>query len=381
MPTRASLDDLRRWRLAAQLIDRPAGSRAYDAASPVATVRHLFAMQAQDFAAACWAVGLRTPGCTRAHVLAALDDGQIVRSWPMRGTLHFVAAEDLGWMLSVTSARMLRSAATRERGLGIDASTIATGTDVVAAALAGGRALGRAELLAVLEESGIETAGARGYHVLWHLAQTGLICWGPSHGTQQAMVLLDDWVPEPRLLTGDEALREFLVRYLVGHGPATLADFVWWSKVTVAEAKRGLAAAGDAVASVVLDGTDVEYWLPAGLPERVETADTAPIRTRNHRVHALPGFDEYVLGYRDRSPVLRPEHADLIVPGGNGVFQPTIVAGGRVTGTWRRATNGGGTTLCPMPFTDPPAWQRAGFDRAADAYRRFLGDGTPPASA
>src|SRR4051794_18368891 len=102
MPTTASPDDLRRWRLAAQLIDPAGTGGASGECSPAATVRHLAAMQAQDFAAACWAVGLRTPGCTRAHVLDALDAGRIVRSWPMRGTLHFVAAEDLGWMLSVT---------------------------------------------------------------------------------------------------------------------------------------------------------------------------------------------------------------------------------------------------------------------------------------
>lgn len=323
-------------------------------------------MQAQDFAAACWAVGLRTPACTRSHVLAALDAGQIVRSWPIRGTLHFVAAEDLGWMLPVTSARMLRSAATRERGLGIDASTLSQAADAVVAALGGGRALGRAELLVALQAAGVETAGARGYHLLWHLAQTGLVCWGPSDGSQQAMVLLDEWVPEPRRLTGDEALREFVLRYLAGHGPATLADFVWWSKVTVAEARRGFAAAADAVASVVVkdDAGESEYWMPAGLAEE---APTPAVRTRRHRVHALPGFDEYVLGYRDRSLVLRPEHANLIVPGGNGVFQPTIVCDGQVTGTWRWATS--------VPFTDPPAWQRKGFARAADAYARFLGDG------
>lgn len=374
MPTHASPDDLRHWRLAAQLIEPSTSRGASDVNAPVATVRHLAAMQAQDFPAACWAVGLRTPGCTRGQVLEALDAGQIVRSWPMRGTLHFVAAEDLGWMLAVTSTRMLRSALTRERGLGIDASTIATGADAIVAALGGGRALGRTELLHVLDQAGVETAGGRGYHVLWHLAQTGLVCWGPSHGTQQAMVLLDEWVPEPRRPTGDEALREFVQRYLAGHGPATLADFVWWSKVTVAEAKRGLAAAAGAVASVIVDGT--EYWLAADLPDAATGPGRGRRRNRNHSVFALPGFDEYLLGYRDRSLVLHGDHADLIVPGGNGVFQPTIVADGRVTGTWRGTPGaGGGLTVRSLPFAEPLAWQRAGFARAARAYARFLGAG------
>lgn len=375
MPT-ASPDDLRRWRLAAQLIDRPDGSRVGDAGSPAATVRHLTAMQAQDFAAACWAVGLRTPGSTRADVLAALDGGQIVRSWPMRGTLHFVAAEDLGWMLSVTSTRTLRSALTRERGLGVDERTIGCARDTLLAELGGGRALGRAALLRALDAAGIATAGGRGYHLLWHLAQTGLVCWGPMHGAQQAMVLVDEWVPEPRRLSRDEALREFALRYFAGHGPATLPDLAWWSKMTVADAKRGLASAGDAVASVDVDGT--EYWMPAHLPDELPQQGASG-RPR-HTVYALPGYDEYLLGYRDRSLVLRAEHADLIVPGGNGVFQPTIVSDGRVTGTWRRDRAAGARAQAtaaaaahPVPFADPPAWQRAGFARAADAYARFLG--------
>lgn len=380
MPT-ASPDDLRRWRLAAQLIDRPAGGSGGSAFSPATTVRHLAAIQAQDFAAACWAVGLRTPGSTRADVLAAFDDGQVVRSWPMRGTLHFVAAEDLGWMLSVTATRTLRSALTRERGLGIDERAIGCAHDALLAELGGGRSLGRAALLQALDAAGIATAGGRGYHLLWHLAQTGLVCWGPTHGGQQSMVLVDEWVREPRRLSHDEALREFALRYFAGHGPATLADLAWWSKMTVADAKRGLAAAGDAVASVAVD--DTEYWMPAHLPDAVPQQSGAALR-RRHTVYALPGYDEYLLGYRDRSLVLRPEHADLIVPGGNGVFQPTIVSDGRVTGTWRRDRARGRTVGAqaqaaahPVPFADPPAWQRAGFARAADAYARFLATPVP----
>lgn len=189
------------------------------------------------------------------------------------------------------------------------------------------------------------------------------------------MVLLDEWVPEPRRLSGEEALREFALRYFAGHGPATLADFVWWSKLTLTDARRGLAAAADALASVSVDGA--EYWMPAEVPGLVAAPSGAG--RRRHSVYVLPGYDEFLLGYRDRSLVLRAEHADLIVPGGNGVFQPTIVCDGRVTGTWRRVTEPDGQqTIRPLPFADPPRWQRAGFTRAAAGYARFLGESPPP---
>lgn len=363
---RAGIADLLRFRLSAHGI---AGTASATAPTATTTVRRMLAMQAQDFAAACWAIGLRTPTALVTDVLSAMDRGEIVRSWPMRGTLHALAAEDLGWMLAVTAPRMLASARTRERTLEIDAQVLAQAGEAAVAMLGGGRSASRDEYMAALEAAGIGTGGQRGYHLIWHLAQNGLLCWGPTQRAQQALVLLDEWVREPRRLQGDEALRELVSRYLDGHGPATLADIVWWSKITVAEAKRGVAAAGDGILTLTID--DRPYLVSR---RQAENAPTHPL-TRGDReaVYALPGYDEYLLGYRERSAVLDDAHASLIVPGGNGVFQPTIVAGGRVVGTWRRSTGAGGVTVRPLPFEASPAWQRRGIARAADAYGRFMG--------
>lgn len=361
MPTNASAADLIRLRLASQRISGDG------TASATPSVRHLLALQAQDFAAACWAVGLRTRGSRLSDVISALDDGEIVRSWPMRGTLHMVAAEDLGWILSLTSARMLASTVTRRRQLELDEQTLSRARDLVIGALGGGRRLGRSELMTLFEASGITTGGQRGYHLLWYLAQTGLVCWGPTHRNQQAMVLLDEWVASPRRLEPDEALREFVLRYFSGHGPATLKDFAWWSKTTVADATKGLALAADELSELVVDGTS--YWMA-----RAE-ADTTPSKVPGGKrsVYALPGFDEYLLGYQDRSLVLADEFAPRIVPGNNGVFQATIVAGGRVVGTWRRTQGSRETALSAELFGDALAWQHRGFGRAATRYGRFLG--------
>jgi hypothetical protein len=352
--------ELLRLRLASQRIAPSA-----DAETGIAdTVRHLLAMQAQDFGQGLWALGVRVPGATRTQVLAELASGTVVRSWPMRGTLHFVAPEDLRWMLQLTAPRTLASAATRQRQLGLDQDILDRSADLARTELAGGGAATRAEFLAVLEDAGITTTGQRGYYIIWYLAQIGLTCWGPPRQTAQAIVLLDEWAPATERVAPSEALRRFALGYFRGHGPATLKDFAWWSKLTVADAKQGLAAARDELVEVSSGGAD--YWMSA----LQHSASDAP---STWGVHALPGFDEYLLGYRDRSDALPAEFANRIVPGGNGMFLPVIVSRGRVVGTWRRNQNGTTVEVSPEPFERLTAREATGFARAAAAYASFLG--------
>jgi hypothetical protein len=294
------------------------GIASADAASPVDAVRGLLAMQAQDFAGALWSIGLRVPGSTAASVDEAHRSGAIVRSWPMRGTLHFVAAEDLGWMLGLTGLRMVRAAEGRRRQLGLEAREFALAETLVRAELSGNRHASRAALLAALDAGGMSPAGQRGVHALGQLAQTGVLV----QSGRDVWTLLDEWVPNPRRLDPDVALREFALRYALGHGPATDRDFAWWSSLTLTDARAGLAAARDELDTIEVD--DQTYYLRPGL-------EPAP-----RAVHLLPGFDEFVLGYTDRTAQLPVDHFMTIVPGGNGVFLPTIVVNGQIVGTWRR---------------------------------------------
>lgn len=360
MPARRS--DLLRLRRLAQAIDGP---REPD---PASVARRLLALQGQDFAAGCWALALRTTGATQSDVLAALDAGLVIRSWPMRGTLHFVPPEDLRWMLSVTTDRIVAGLARRQRQLELTAADFARAADVVTAALTGGGSIGRAELMQLWEGAGLTTTGQRGYHLIYFLAQTGLLCWGPvvrsaNGNPTQALVLLDEWAPPPRALEPDEAAARFLLRYLEGHGPATVKDFVWWTKGTVALAKTARSVLGDALTTLEVDG--VEYLLTAELADRAVSAP--PTRSEKDAVHLLPAFDEYLLGYQDRTPILDDEHWELIVPGNNGIFQPIIVAAGRVVGTWRRE----GGRVTPQPFSSLSAAREAQLQRSARAYATY----------
>jgi len=345
---------LRRLRLAAQRIE---GS---EFTTPSEVVTWMLALQGQDLPGAKWSVGLRAPGSTLADMDAALARGEIIRSWPMRGTLHLVPAVDIGWMLRLTGERTLRSMATRYRELGLDDATFGQAGDIATKVLEGGRSATRAELFQAFEAAGIVTAGQRGPHLIGQLHHTRQLCLGPMRGTDQAVVLLDEWVPHPRGLDREEALGEFVRRYFTSHGPATLRDFAWWTKLTVRDTAIGMALAREHLQELVVD--DVTYWMAPGLPDRA-----------SRRVHALPGFDEFLLGYQDRSASLAAEHAPMTVPGNNGMFLPTIVIGGSVTGLWRRKKTATGVTVTPRPFAALSPRQLSGFETTAAAYGRFLG--------
>ncbi|MDQ1572024.1 MAG: hypothetical protein QOF79_2698 [Actinomycetota bacterium] len=356
MATRATPTDILRMRLHSQRIASPVGGIAE-------TVRHLLAVQAQDFAQALWAVGLRSAGSTRTGVLAALASGEVVRTLPMRGTLHLVPAEDLRWMLTLTGERSLASAATRFRDLGLDTQTLERSAEIAINALAGGKQLGRAEFVALLEQNGISCEGQRGYHIIFFLTQRRIVCWGPPSGTQQALVLVDEWIPKQDAPDRDHALKEFALRYFTGHGPATVRDFAWWAKLKLADARAAILAAGSQLTE--LSCNDNSFWIAT------HEAQLAPTSKGLSGVYALPGFDEYLLGYQDRTMPLAPEHSQRIVPGNNGIFLPLIVSRGRVVGTWRRTPRSKASTIEAEHFSEATTAERTGFERASRRYQVF----------
>ncbi len=319
-------------------------------------------MQGQDLPGVKWSVGVRAVDTRELDVDTAFDAGEIVRSWPLRGTLHLVCADDLPWLLALTAERSLASAAKRRAALGLSDADIERARLVAVDALPGRRTLGRAALLAAMEAGGVSTAGQRGYHILWYLAQTGTLVLGPSDGRLQAFARLDAWVPSPRRLERDEALGELAWRYFRSHGPATASDLARWSGLTIREVRRGLDVVGGRLATIAIEGTT--YHLDA---------DVLDAPGAGAGVMLLPGFDEYILGYRDRSTVLLPEHADAIVPGANGMFKPTIVVDGGVAGTWSRRVATRVVHIDAIPFVPLSVAAVAGLEAAAGAYGRYIG--------
>jgi hypothetical protein len=327
--------------------------------APAEVVHRLGAVQAQDYAGGLWAVGLRLKEAAQPTIEQAISDRQIVRTWPMRGTLHFVTAVDMRWLLALLTPPILARSARRHQQLELDEATFARAAALFVAALDNGRSLTRRQMVAVLEAAGISTSGQRGYHILWWAAQTGLICFGPRQGKEETFVLLDDWLPPGRILNREESLAELARRYFTGHGPATVQDFSWWSGLPAGDAREGLELVKAELVSEAINGR--AYWFPAAaMPE-----PNAPT------VHLLPPFDQYLLGYKERDAVLDPAQAAQIVPGG-GVFRPMLVVDGQVVGVWKRTIRKTKVMVELMPFVPLSPVHQEMAVAAAEGYGRFL---------
>ncbi len=356
----AKLDILRR-RLQAQRLIGPGF------ATPAEAVVWFGAVQAQDYRGALWGVAQRTENATDGDVERALADRSIVRTWPMRGTLHFVAADDVRWLTRLLAPRIIKRAAGRHRELGLDAKAFTRSRQLLREALAGTQ-LERSEVYDVLVRGRVSPDGQRGIHIIGQLAMEGVVCFGAPRGKQQTFALLDDWIPESRVLEAPAALGELARRYFTSHGPATVQDFAWWTGLTVTEARQGVERAAPEL--VEQDG----YWSAASVAALPRTGATA---------HLLPMYDEYTVAYRDRSAFLDP--ADT-VRAKNGIFSPVLLLDGKVAGLWRRERKRDRTIVTIDPFERQPAARRP-IERAVTRYgavHRIAAElaiaGTPKAS-
>jgi hypothetical protein len=347
------------WRLANQLISASKLRR------PEQVIAALGAMQAQDYAGALWSIGLRLPAATLAEVEQAIAERKIVRTWPMRGTLHFVAATDVHWLLDLLPPRIITNAHKRAAALELDAKIFARCEKLFVRELTGDRQLTREAMLELLERNKISTASQRGYHILWRLAQEKVICFGARSGKQHTFALLHEWVAAPKKLERAAALIQIAARYFISHGPATLPDFTGWTGLTAADARAGLVGAAAQLAQKKIEGKD--YWFAA------DPVKPAPVTGAEAGVgFLLPGFDEFVLGYKDRSAVLAAQHAQKIVPGSNGMFLPTVILGGQVAGTWQRTVKKS-VTITASGFKRFARADVQALKPAAERYGRFLG--------
>ncbi|HEV8360206.1 MAG TPA: winged helix DNA-binding domain-containing protein [Candidatus Thermoplasmatota archaeon] len=313
-------------------------------AGPGQVVRWMGAVQAQDVPAALWAVAQRTRAPRRDAVLRALDRGDIVRTWPMRRTLHLVPAEDAAWMLARLAPRLLRGNAGRYRALGLGMRDIDRGRSVLRRALRGGGRTTRPAAYATLERRGVSPRGQRGIHILAHLAMEGTLCLGPLEGARSTFVLLEEWVPRPAPPPTDP-LAELARRYLRSHAPASDRDFAWWAGVSLTDARAALARVA---------------------PPR--PARPAP----QGRAHLLSAFDELLVAYQDRAPSLA-RIPPRKVPPAAGLLSPTLALDGQVVGLWTRTLAGATVKVACKPLVPLDAAEREALARAAAGYARFLG--------
>ncbi|MFL5607297.1 MAG: winged helix DNA-binding domain-containing protein, partial [Gemmatimonadaceae bacterium] len=275
-----------------------------------------------------------------------------------------VPAPDARWMLELLTPRIVRSVAALHRQLELDAAAFQRTRLLIGQALRREPVLARGALYAALQAGGVSTTSLRGIHIIRHLAMERMICQGPHAEKEPTFALFDEWIPTSRQLDRDDALRTLAERFYRSHGPATLRDFVWWTGLTVADAKIGLHLAQPALERVTTD--DGEMWMSNA------SRATHATRPSASGAHLLPGFDELMLGYKDRSAMVASRHAAQVGPGSNGVFVSTLVLDARVRGTWKRSTRGKALVLEASPFGRLSAAEKTSFDAPRARYSDFL---------
>lgn len=326
-------------------------------------VRTLGAVQAQDYPGAKWGVGQRLRGVTDADVEDAFTRGDILRTHVLRPTWHFVAPEDIRWMLALTADRISAVMATYNKVLGLTPAILRRGNDVIARALEGGKQRTRAELKSALVKAGIDAEGTQRLSRLVMQAELDrVICSGARHGSQFTYALLDErapaWSPRDR----DESLLDLTRRYFATRGPATVHDFSWWSGLSVGESKRGIEIAGNALERVTLH--DKSAWLSADAPRLPAAKRTA---------HLLPNYDEYFIGYRDRSAAgVRARKVNLIT-GGSALINHVVFVDGQVVGGWKRLQEGASTVVDMKLVVRTTPEEHRRIEAQVARFGRFIG--------
>ena len=329
---------------------------------PSDEVSWLGAVQAQDYAGAKWALGLRLQAATDGDVEQAFTAGTILRTHLMRPTWHFVTPADICWMLALTAPRVHAVNAYYYRKLELDQKTFTRSNSALEKALQGGKQLTREELRTILRRAGIATDGElRMGYIMMRAELDGIVCSGPRHGKQFTYTSLDERAPQARTLERDEALAELARRYFLSRGPATLQDFVKWSGLTTIDARKGLEVVKAQLNHEVVDGQT--YWFPTTM---------TPAKERSPRAYLLSIYDEYVSGYKDRSAIGDAKLSAKLIAMGNALNY-IIVVDGQIVGTWKRSVRKDSVSIETNLFTSLSKAEIRAVALAAQQYGEFLG--------
>lgn len=326
--------------------------------NPSDVVSWFGAMQSQDFAAAKWAIALRSKNQADERIEEAFNSGEILRTHVMRPTWHFVTPKDIRWLLALTGPRVQRFNGHYYRKSGLDKAIFQKSNEIIRKALQGGKQLTRNELNIKLTEGHIPTQDLGLTFTMIQAELVGLICSGPRRGKQFTYMLLDERVPKQPELSTDEALVELTKRYFQSHGPARIKDFAWWSGLTTTDVKKGI----ELTKLEKIEQNDNAYWF-------CETKK--PAQQTPHEAYLLPGFDEYFIAYADRSDILDPKYKKQLNQGG-GMINGAIVVNGKMIGGWKRKFNGKKVKMKFQLFEKITDAQQQSLRKQTERFEKFI---------
>ena len=348
--------DIVHQRIHNQFLSRP------DFTEPGQVVEALGAVQSQDYGGAKWALGLRMKGATDASLDQAFDAGKLLRTHILRPTWHFVAPQDIRWMLMLSAPRVHTVNGFMYRQQGLDQEVIQKSYQVLERVIQGNKQLTRTELGSALEKAGIKNAkSVRLGYFMMSAELDGIICSGAKKGKQFTYALLEERAPNAKRLGREEALAELTRRYFATRGPATLHDFTWWSGLTMAEAKEGIEAVKSQFAREEINGKT--YWFDHSVAPMKETSSTA---------HLLPNYDEYFIGLKDRNAIGEVVRRSGVKGDDPSFLAHVIILDGQLVGGWKRTLKKNAVQLEFTTVAKLTKAQERAVDEAASRYAEFL---------
>ena len=346
--------DIARWRLRSQCLVRPHAVTVIDA------IGNLLAVQAENPGQSAWAVASRTPDPSRRDLVAALEDGRVIRTHVLRPTWHYVLAEDVGWLLELTAPRVRPTTGRQLRAVhGLDDRRLERVASAVVDILREESDLTRARIAERLRDRGFDTDGGLMTILLAHLELDKIVCSGRPLEDEHTYALFADRVSNPRRLDRSEALGELVVRYFSGHGPATERDLSYWATLTVTDVRRGLDLARDRLGSFEHEGRT--FWHAPADP---------PGRGSEPGGHLLQILDEMYRGYQDTRWVLDPEGT---VPRARESSVGMALVDARLLASMRRTLTRDRVVFELVPYRTLRPRESAALRRAAERYGAFLG--------
>ncbi len=292
--------------------------------SPKELVSWMGAMQAQDFPMSKWAIGLRTLNSTVESIEAAYNRGDIIRTHLLRPTWHLVSSDDIYWIQQLTAPHIKPVFKVNNKLLELTEELYSKSNRLLEKVLSNGLSLTREELIREYDNIHIRTDQNRLSHFLMNAELEGIICSGPLKANKLTYCLLEERVPTKKLLNREESLAELAKRYFKSHSPATLRDFIWWSGLSITNAKNALEMIKSGLISESINSET--YWF----------SDSFHKNNENFSIHLLPAFDEFLIAYKDRSASITITNNKIAISD-NGIFRPIIVVNGHVTGLWKRS--------------------------------------------
>ncbi len=331
--------------------------------TPAEMVRYFGAMQAQDYAMAKWAVGIRL-GARESTIENALASGDIIRTHILRPTWHFVAAEDIRWMLKLTAPHVKRIAAPMNKRHDLDEKTLHRFNEIIAKSLSGNKHLTREEIMQELQLKTDTANDIRPTLISMNAELDGIICSGAMRGKQITYSLLDERVPNSPALSHEEALVALSKKYFTSHGPATVNDFAWWSGLSIANSKLAIELIKPDFQSINIDNQTYLFD-----PTLHRTIDESNI------IHFLPAFDEFLISYKDRTASIALDNQPKAFSK-NGIFYPVISINGKAVGTWKRTLKKDTAIIQTQFFNQKQIPLTDAFFKAAEQYGNYIGKKT-----